>query len=153
MMLLRIPWIDSHPRSQKKKPKTKNFKDASQQLKEKHETLKESYDRISRLTVPDGGFEEVKVQELWKLAKEAKFMPEELQSLKEELQHYEHRIKKLKHLQSQADFHGIHDDKFVAKDKPEDQKFLEQRIKQYEHKVGKVHGDLHARILQKHSEL
>ena len=38
---------------------------------------------------------------LWKLAQSADFSPEELESLRIELKHYEQRIKKLHHLEAE----------------------------------------------------
>lgn len=102
-----------------KSDKLRQFQASSQLLKEKHKELKNSYDKLSKMTKErtDEEFGEFRVQELWKLAMEAKFPPDELASLKEELQHYEHRVKKLKHLQMQVDFNTVDGDKLLPEHK------------------------------------
>ncbi|XP_029662643.1 uncharacterized protein LOC115235150, partial [Formica exsecta] len=74
-------------------------------LREKHLELKNKFDRLDRLTAKGPNhrdFIESKVQGLWKIALEAKFSSEELESLKEELLHYESRLLKLRHLHTEG---------------------------------------------------
>lgn len=122
--------------------------------KQGHEALLESYRKLNiraeEAWKRKGGFAEDKVQRLWKLAQQGDFSPAELESLKEELQHYEHRIRKLGHFQTELEQHGV--DPKAAPDE-DHVKTLKQRIKQYSHKVNKVHQDLEGRILQRHLEL
>uniref|UniRef100_A0A023FN45 Putative alpha-2-macroglobulin receptor-associated protein n=1 Tax=Amblyomma cajennense TaxID=34607 RepID=A0A023FN45_AMBCJ len=122
--------------------------------RQRHEALLESYrklnSRADEAWKRKGGFAEDKVQRLWKLAQQGDFSPSELESLKEELQHYEHRIRKLNHFQTELEQHGA--DPKAAPDE-DHVKTLKQRIKQYNHKVNKVHQDLEGRILQRHLEL
>jgi len=120
-------------------------------IREKNRELKNAYDRLERMTFSGPkrkAFEEDKVQTLWKAAQQASFTPEELESLRTELRHYEQRVLKLRYLQAQ---HGHlmntpNEDKVNKTD-------LEQRIKMQARKVEKIHADLEIRITQKHLEL
>lgn len=122
--------------------------------KKRHEALLDSYrklnSRAEQAWKRKGGFAEDQVAKLWKLAQQGDFTPSELESLKEELQHYEHRIRKLHHFQEELEQHGA--DPKAAPD-ADHVKTLKQRIKQYSHKVNKVHQELEGRILQRHLEL
>ena len=64
--------------------------------------LKKSYERLHRLATNthEREFEEPKVNGLWKLAQEADFNSEELESMKKELKHYEHRLQKMHHMKA-----------------------------------------------------
>lgn len=124
-------------------------------LKQHHQQLREGYEKLSARASQLAGmkdFEEEKVQQLWKMAQQADFTPTELNSLREELSHYEHRLRKLHHfrseLQLKADLTGGKLDT-----DPDEVKTLRQRVKQYNHKVGKLHGELEGRILQRRTEL
>ncbi|XP_064478620.1 alpha-2-macroglobulin receptor-associated protein-like [Ornithodoros turicata] len=128
------------------------------QLKSSHRDLKESFDQLNaraRKLVELKEFDEEKVQQLWQLAQKGDFTPAELESLREELQHYEHRLRKLNHFRSELDLKkqaGAATDKSTDVH-PDELKTLQQRIKQYDYKVNKVHADLESRILQRRLEL
>ena len=103
-------------------------------------------------------FEEPKVQGLWKIALKGDFSPEELESLRTELRHYEQRLQKLRYLQAQHSLQQVKTDispEEVTSNKSEieDSKDLRQRIKLQSRKVEKLHADLEARITQRHLEL
>lgn len=57
-------------------------------------------------------FVEPKVQQLWKLALQGDFKPQELESLRVELLHYEARLLKLRHMQAE---HASNSDKLTGK--------------------------------------
>ncbi|KFM79636.1 Alpha-2-macroglobulin receptor-associated protein, partial [Stegodyphus mimosarum] len=115
-------------------------------LKEKHAQLKAGYDYLTSKIIPNFRnleFEEPQVNSLWEMAKNASFTPEELESLRGELHHFEHRIRKLKTLASlemERD-HSNHVDEVVAK--------REKRLKEYNYKVEKIQKELTNRILQR----
>lgn len=124
-----------------------------------HRQLKHGYDRLERMTLlgpKSRDFEEPKVQGLWKIALKGDFSPEELESLRTELRHYEQRLQKLRFLQSQKAKSDLSsDDLNLDKRTNEntDAQELGQRIKLQSRKVEKLHADLEARITQRHLEL
>jgi len=88
------------------KVKSNGVNDAHQALKDKHFEIKESYKKLSDQVINIDGlkssrneFDEEKVQKLWELALKSDFNKDELMSLKEELDHYQNRIRKLKHFE------------------------------------------------------
>ncbi|KYN39588.1 Alpha-2-macroglobulin receptor-associated protein [Trachymyrmex septentrionalis] len=121
-------------------------------LREKYLELRNGIDRLDRLTAKGPNYKEFiepKVQGLWKTALEAKFSPEELASLKEELLHYESRLLKLRHLHAEealeaAQKKQLHD---------LENSTAEQHIKKHIRTVQKLHMDLETKIMQKHTEL
>ncbi|KPJ13179.1 Alpha-2-macroglobulin receptor-associated protein [Papilio machaon] len=81
----------------------KDFVDKANLLREKHRGLRDGYDRLHRIAArgPNNKeFVEPKVQGLWRMAAAANFTVDELASIKVELQHYESRLLKLRHLQA-----------------------------------------------------
>lgn len=127
-------------------------------LRNTHQELKEGFDRLQLLASqgPDSKeFVEPKVQGLWKIALESNFTPDELESLRVELRHYENRLLKLRHMQVEA---ALHEERHKEKEKlfgaktPGMQQ-LHDDIKKHARKVDKIHLDLEGRILQKHVEL
>lgn len=119
-------------------------------LKEKHADLKAGYDYLNGKIIPNMKnmeFDEPQVNSLWESAKNASFTPEELDSLRKELHHFEHRVKKLKTLtalESEKDDSNVVDEVTMKREK---------KLKEYSYKVEKIHKELASRILQKHSEL
>ncbi|XP_050449602.1 alpha-2-macroglobulin receptor-associated protein [Cataglyphis hispanica] len=121
-------------------------------LREKHLELKNTFDRLERFTAKGPNhrdFIEPKVLGLWKIALETKFSSEELESLKEELLHYESRLLKLRHLHTEGALEAarkgqLHD---------VDNSTTEQHIKKHVRTVQKLHMDLENKIMQKHTEL
>lgn len=121
-----------------------------QALKEKHFELKISYDNLKNRIRPDYrymDFQEHHVKTLWEMAKNASFSPYELDSLKNELHHFEHRLKKLKTLQTLA---MEHDDSNIVDELAYKRN---KKLKEYNYKVEKIQRELTNRILQRHSEL
>lgn len=127
-------------------------------LRDKHRNLRDGYDRLHRLASKGPNnkeFVEPKVQGLWKIAIEADFTPDELESLRVELLHYENRLLKLRHMQTEA---AINEDKFGEKlkivgDKTDGMRMMEDLIKKQARKLEKFHVDLETRIMRKHVEL
>lgn len=121
-----------------------------------HRELKHGYDRLERMTLlgpKSRDFEEPKVQGLWKIALKGDFSPEELESLRTELRHYEQRLLKLRFLQTQKNKSDLSSDELNNRSEIIDAKELGQRIKLQSRKVEKLHADLEARITQRHLEL
>ncbi|XP_068623347.1 alpha-2-macroglobulin receptor-associated protein isoform X2 [Battus philenor] len=126
----------------------KDFLDKANLLREKHRGLRDGYDRLQRIAArgPENKeFIEPKVQGLWKIAAAANFTVDELASIKVELQHYQSRLLKLRHL------HADH----VAASGDKMDMFAEQQqmIKKHTRKVEKMQADLERKIMQRHTEL
>lgn len=127
-------------------------------LREKHRDLRDGYDRLYRLAVKGPNskeFVEPKVQGLWRIALETNFTPDELESLRVELLHYENRLLKLRHMQAE---HAINTEKYtekmkIAGEKTDGHRLMEDNIKKQSRKVEKLHLDIESRIMQKHVEL
>ncbi|KYN05281.1 PREDICTED: alpha-2-macroglobulin receptor-associated protein [Cyphomyrmex costatus] len=129
-----------------------NHMEKANLLREKHLDLRNGFDRLDRLTAKGPNhkeFIEPKVQGLWKIALEAKFSPEELSSLKEELLHYESRLLKLRHLHAEEALGTVQ--KKELHDLENSTK--EQHLKKHIRTIQKLHTDLETKIMQRHSEL
>ncbi|KAJ8724279.1 hypothetical protein PYW08_015753 [Mythimna loreyi] len=137
---------------------TKDYIDKANLIREKHRDLRDGYDRLQRVIAKapnNKEFIEPKVQGLWKIAVSANFTTEELASLKVELQHYESRLLKLRHLQANnVSNREKHKSKVAgAGDKMNHFEEQEQMIKKHSRKVAKLHADLESKILERHTEL
>ncbi|XP_074598090.1 alpha-2-macroglobulin receptor-associated protein [Brevipalpus obovatus] len=137
--------------------KTMRMKNKEQFLQDKHIQVKKSYDtlkskvREASVKTGDGDFDEPRVQKLWDLAKKSNFAPDELASLKEELTHYQTRVRKLKYFEDQLE-NDIH----LGKNKPKpgkEETHLEHKVKELVHKVDKLHNHLETKIMRRHIEL
>lgn len=120
-------------------------------LRERHQDIKSGYDNLDRLTA--GGpnhqeFVEPKVQGLWRIAKKSQFNKDELESLKEELHHYESRLLKLRHLHTEAALDAAKNGKEYNADNT-----TKLNIKKHTRTVAKLHADIESRILERHGEL
>ncbi|XP_015176495.1 PREDICTED: alpha-2-macroglobulin receptor-associated protein [Polistes dominula] len=121
-------------------------------LREKRLELRNEYDRLDRLTAKGPNhkeFIEPKVQGLWRVALEARFKPDELATLKEELFIYESRLLKLRHLHTEAALEAARRGKSYDLDNSTSQ----QHIKKHARAVQKLHTDLETKIMQRHTEL
>jgi len=85
------------------------------ELSQRGRDLKTNYDRLHRLATNRGEeaeFEEPKVAGLWKLAMNSNFTSFELESIREELIHYQKRLEKMHFLQRELEMvdsrHGGH---------------------------------------------
>lgn len=134
---------------------------ANQILKEKYGDIKKNIDQLQKKIASgkvddkNGPFEEPPVNELWSAAVEGKFTKSELESLKEELQHYEARIKKLKHFQVQLERDEIAGVKKAKSGREDDDetKHLRRRVKELSHSVDKIHISIESKIFNNRDEL
>lgn len=144
--------------SEQTNEKTRDYIDKANLIRDKHRDLRDGYDKLQRIIAKapnNKDFIEPKVQGLWKMAVAANFTTEELASLKVELQHYESRLLKLRHLRAD---HVSNRDKYDSKiagagDKINHFEEQEQMIKKHSRKVEKMHDELEGRILERHNEL
>jgi len=115
----------------------------------KAKKLKQNYDRLHRLATNANPteFSEPKVKILWKLAQEADFDTAEMESLKQEMHHYEKRLQKLHNLKAEIDLVDQPDiNEFVTKDK------MGKKFAKHEDSVKKLHAELEAKIITRHTE-
>ncbi|CAG9787068.1 unnamed protein product [Diatraea saccharalis] len=136
----------------------KEFIDKANLVREKHRGLRDGYDRLQRITAKGPNnkeFIEPKVQGLWRMAVASNFTVDELASLKVELQHYEQRLLKLRHLQADhvSNVEKHHSKVAATGDKMDHFDHEQQMIKKHARKVEKMHADIENRILERHSEL
>ncbi|KAK9505386.1 hypothetical protein O3M35_009458 [Rhynocoris fuscipes] len=134
---------------------TKDYLAKVNQLRDKHREIRDDYDRLYRMSMSGPNnqeFVEPKVQGLWKLAVAANFTPDELESIKAELFHYEKRLLKLRRLHIDA---AMEEEQRKSKglDKIENVELMDDLIKKHTRKVAKIHLDIESRILGKHTEL
>ena len=125
--------------------------------------IKKNYERLHRIatnTHPLREFEEPKVNGLWKLAQEADFNEEELQSMRKELKHYEQRLQKLHMLTAELELVDKRrdDDNDLEKngenwEKTDGRKKMDTKLKKQKDTVDKLHSSLKVRIASRHSEL
>ncbi len=145
------------------RPAGHQLNDAHQALKDKHFEIKENFkllsDKISKnfdgFKSTTNEFEEENVEKLWQLALKSDFNNDELMSLKEELEHYQNRIRKLKFFESQLESDSIAGKQIndnIDGDFDDD-KHLKKKVKELNHKVNKIHNELESRIMQRHIEL
>jgi len=129
------------------------------EITRKAKDLKGNYDRLHRLATNQGVehmFKEPKVAGLWKLALLAKFEPEELESLREELSHYEKRLEKMHFIKAELQLvnerhggkYGLDDD-----DKTEGRRMLDRKLSKHTEAVSKLHESLEGKIMARHNEL
>ncbi|XP_014205942.1 alpha-2-macroglobulin receptor-associated protein [Copidosoma floridanum] len=125
----------------------KDYLSKANMLKNMHLDLRSQYDHLEGITSKGPGYKEFvepKVQLLWKMALEAKFSHQELESLKEELLHYETRLIKLRQMHTDAALEAARQ----GKDQPND-----THIKRHVLSVEKLHNEIQDKILSKHTEL
>jgi len=147
-----IEQAEEEPQNEVPGKKKVDFISKANLLREKHLDIKSGYDKLEGATAqgPEHKeFVEPKVQGLWRIAQQAKFSPEELDSLKEELHHYETRLLKLRHLHTEAALEAARKGKSYDLENSTDH----HHIKKHARTVEKLHMDIEARILQKHTEL
>lgn len=125
-----------------------------QALKEKYNGIKEGINKLQEKIVSGkpsfsrGPFEEEIVNQLWYAANQSSFTPSELDSLKEELEHYEKRIKKLKHYQVQLERSRIGSKESTSTGEDDSEtKHIKKKVRELSSKVDKTHKSLEERIL------
>ncbi|XP_012283780.1 alpha-2-macroglobulin receptor-associated protein [Orussus abietinus] len=121
-------------------------------LREKNIEVKSGFDHLDRMTAKGPNhkeFVEPKVQGLWRIATAANFSVDELASLKEELQHYESRLLKLRHLHTEAALEAVR----KGKSYDMDNSTAQQHIKKHARTVEKLHMTIESKIMERHVEL
>lgn len=98
-------------------------------------------------------FEEDDAEKLWQTAKEAKFDETELEAIKRELFHFEHRIKKLNYLNHHHGENNEFGSKFKDTYESDENKFIQNKIKELTKQIDKLKSGIETRILQRHIEL
>lgn len=117
---------------------------AQQALREKHSKIKKGYDELhqkikSGSINPNAPFKEKRINELWNIIVKSNFTKEELETIKEELEHYQIRIEKLKHFQNQLERHRIGTKDYSTNaNEDEEAKHLRRRVKELSQKVEKA---------------
>lgn len=131
-----------------------------QSLKKEYSAIKRDIDKLhqkivsGKVGISDGPFEEEPVNELWAKALKSNFTSEELETFKEELDHYEVRIKKLKHFQNQLDRDNIGSkDSKTYGEESDETKHIKRRVKDLKYKVAKTHESLRRRAENTRDEL
>ncbi|XP_026333498.1 alpha-2-macroglobulin receptor-associated protein [Hyposmocoma kahamanoa] len=137
---------------------SKDYLDKANLVRVKHRGLRDGFDKLHRVISKGPNnkeFIEPKVQGLWRLATAGNFTVDELASLKVELQHYESRLLKLRHLQADhvSNLEKHRSKVAAAGDKMDHFDDQQQMIKKHTRKVQKMHEDLEGRIMARHNEL
>lgn len=132
-----------------------------QALREKYSEIKKNIDQLQKkiasgkVDAKEGPFEEAPVNDLWSAAVQSNFTSKELESFKEELEHYQTRIKKLKHFEAQLERNriGTKDSLSYGEEVDDETKHIMKRVKELGYKVEKTHHTLERRIMNKREEL
>lgn len=124
-----------------------------------HQDLKKQYIEIKngihqlhhkvvsgKITPGDDGFEETSTKQLWDAALDSNFTLDELDSLKEELRHYEVRIKKLKHFENQLERNHVSSKDRQNEDDDDELKHIKRKVKELKFKVAKTHETIEQKI-------
>merc|ERR1712029_450160 len=141
-------------------------------LQEEGDTLKKDlkrhYHKLKKMATGEAGsfemeFEEPKVQGLWRMAQEAEFSPEELDSLGIELKHYEARVQKLHVMRAEISYMderggggGVNSSDGGNDDEVEEsvlRKRMDKKMRRHKDDVDQVHVGLERKIFARHSEL
>lgn len=145
------------------------IEETADKLKAKHGHLKEEYRRLAGMVSnasvtgsnPKGEFQEEAVNKLWNLALRSDFNDNELSVLRDDLLHYQTRLRKLAFFKAELESDKLAGKKGLNELTEDDdatslkhhEKHIVRKVKELAHKVGKIHADLENRILQRHSEL
>lgn len=151
-----------------KKTKSSNFKEASSKKKTRkddpkyqhlHDEYKQTKKQIEKLhdkisgkeQIGDSAFEEPVVEDLWNAAKSVNFSDEELKDLKDELTHYQIRVKKLKHFETELERRRLVSKATDIQDA--ESKTITKKVKDLTDRVDKSHRSFERRIQSRHDEL
>ncbi|XP_048359555.1 alpha-2-macroglobulin receptor-associated protein [Sphaerodactylus townsendi] len=136
------------------------------ELKEKLQSINQGFERLRKVSHQGydatSEFEEPRVIDLWDMAKLGNFTEQELESLREELKHFEAKVEKHHHYQKQLEIsheklkhvEGMGDKEHLSRSK-EKYSVLEGKTKELGYKVKKHLQDLSGRISRglQHNEL
>lgn len=148
---------DKKPKSGKEKESDKKARleaNMQQSLKEKHSNIKKSIEQLSKKissgTLDDQNpFEENRVNQLWQIAVQSNFTEGDLKSLKEELEHYETRIKKLKHFQNELERHEIGSKSSKSySENDKEVNHIKKKVQELSQKVEKADKTIERKILR-----
>lgn len=136
------------------------------ELKERLYSINQGFERLRKVSHQGydstSEFEEPRVIDLWDMAKSTNFTEKELESLREELKHFEAKVEKHHHYQKQLEIsheklkhvEGTGDKEHLSRNK-EKYAMLEEKTKELGYKVKKHLQDLSSRISRglQHNEL
>ncbi|XP_062984414.1 alpha-2-macroglobulin receptor-associated protein isoform X2 [Elgaria multicarinata webbii] len=136
------------------------------ELKERLHSISQGFERLRKVSHQGydatSEFDEPRVIDLWDMAKSTNFTEKELESLREELKHFEAKVEKHHHYQKQLEIshqklkhvEGTGDEEHISKNK-EKYSMLEEKTKELGYKVKKHLQDLSSRISRglQHNEL
>ncbi|XP_032094676.1 alpha-2-macroglobulin receptor-associated protein-like [Thamnophis elegans] len=136
------------------------------ELKEQLHSINQGFERLRKVSHQGydsaSEFEEPRVMDLWDLAQSTNFTEKELESLREELKHFEAKVEKHHHYQKQLEIshqklkhvEGTGDKEHLIRNK-EKYTMLEEKTKELGYKVKKHLQDLSGRISRglQHNEL
>lgn len=127
-------------------------------LKQRMRDLHENVDKLHKLATNQGefGFREPKVAGLWRIALDADFTDEELESLRQELGHYEKRLEKLRFLQTELEMVDQRRESNYSDldgEKPEGRRVMDRKLAKSKDSVEKIHDHIETKILARHKEL
>ncbi|KAM3848440.1 alpha-2-macroglobulin receptor-associated protein isoform 1-T1 [Vipera latastei] len=136
------------------------------ELKEQLHSINQGFERLRKVSHQgydsSSEFEEPRVIDLWDLAQSTNFTEKELESLREELKHFEAKVEKHHHYQKQLEIshqklkhvEGTGDKEHLSQNK-EKYAMLEEKTKELGYKVKKHLQDLSSRISRglQHNEL
>ncbi|XP_015266887.1 PREDICTED: alpha-2-macroglobulin receptor-associated protein [Gekko japonicus] len=136
------------------------------ELKEKMQSINQGFERLRRVSHQgydaSSEFEEPRVTDLWDMAKLGNFTEQELESLREELKHFEAKVEKHHHYQKQLELsheklkhvEGTGEKEQLSRSQ-EKYAVLEEKTKELGYKVKKHLQDLSGRISRglQHNEL
>jgi len=130
------------------------------EIGERGKELTANYGRLHRLATnrgEEGEFEEPKVAGLWKMAMNSNFTSFELESIREELIHYQKRLEKMRYLQRELELvdqrHGGRLVEEEEDDRTEGRKLMDRKLAKHVETVSKLHESLETKILSRHNEL
>lgn len=131
-----------------------------QNLRDKHNELKKDYEKLHKKILDkkldDQVYEESAVNQLWVQAIRSNFTKDELDMLKEDLENYQVRIKKLKHFQNEMERHNIGSKSKESNSYMEDDyetKHIRKRVEELTGRVDKTHKAIEQMIKSRGGEL
>uniref|UniRef100_A0A0B6ZL33 Alpha-2-macroglobulin RAP C-terminal domain-containing protein n=1 Tax=Arion vulgaris TaxID=1028688 RepID=A0A0B6ZL33_9EUPU len=138
----------------------KEAEDKHAAVKKDKRDIKEGYMNlehlISSMPASEPTFKDSRVHKLWAIAKKTNWTEEQLNGFREELLHFEHRLKKQSYYQQQLELSArALEDKGDDVTIPDKHKHLEERNNNLGHKIKKLHSDFKTRLDKalRHSEL
>jgi hypothetical protein len=126
-----------------------NIRDPNE-LKKRMKDLHKGLDKLHKLATNQGefGFREPKVSGLWRVAMEADFSDQELESLRQELEHYEKRLEKLRFLQAELELVDDRQENYsdLDNEKTEGRRVMDRKLAKSRESVDKIHDHIETKI-------